>query len=38
MPVAAASRVDRREIFSFEPRGLAGPADVVPPLRGWCVG
>jgi hypothetical protein len=35
MPVAAVTGGDRRDFLSFEPRGLAAPAGVMPPLRGW---
>jgi len=37
-PVARATGGDRREFLSFEPRGLAAPAVVMPPLRGWLPG
>jgi len=29
---------DRRAFLFIEPRGLAAPADIMPPLRGWCFG
>jgi hypothetical protein len=35
MPVARATGWDRKEVLSFEPRGLAAPAGIMPPLRGW---
>jgi hypothetical protein len=39
MPVVAtAGGLERREIYSFEPRGLAAPATTMPPLRGWLFG
>ncbi len=39
MPVVAtAAGLERREIFSFEPRGLAAPAGTMSPLRGWFFG
>ena len=29
---------DWREFLCIEPRGLAAPADIMPPLRGWFSG
>jgi hypothetical protein len=29
---------NRRAFLFIEPRGLAAPAGIMPPLRGWCFG
>jgi hypothetical protein len=38
MRAARAIVGDRREFLSIEHRGLAAPADIMPPLRGWFCG
>ncbi len=35
LPAATVTGVDRRGGF-FESRGLSAPAEMMPPLRGWC--